>query len=188
MCTIMKAFNICVFVIFAFQHLVQPETIIRYQQEQLESAVCEENAVCTELMELPRDNYFSLKSCSCPNGQTCPDHPGGTTLPFGRGRWYGLCRPVENIPECRPGEVARKQYNGVRDIGYLKYTQIHCLCPGDGQIGTVPTIVWTKTRRDDPRADSVFEFECADQTFTLPRKRGRLGRGRGSFRKFYFYK
>ena len=37
---------------------------------------------------------------------------------------YGLCRPVEDIPECQPGEVARKQYNGVRDIGYLKYTQV----------------------------------------------------------------
>lgn len=59
-----------------------------YQQEQLESAVCEENAVCTELMALPRDNYFSLKSCSCPNGYTCPDRPGTSTLPFGRGRWW----------------------------------------------------------------------------------------------------
>lgn len=58
-----------------------------YQQEQLESAVCEENAVCTELMALPRDNFFSLKSCSCPNGYTCPDQPGTSTLPFGRGRW-----------------------------------------------------------------------------------------------------
>lgn len=37
---------------------------------------------------------------------------------------YGLCRPVSDIPECSPGEVARKQYNGVRDIGYLKYTQV----------------------------------------------------------------
>lgn len=27
----------------------------------------------------------------------------------------------------------------------------------------VPSTVWTKTRRDDPRADSVFEFECAGQ-------------------------
>lgn len=59
-----------------------------YQQEQLETAVCEENAVCTELMALPRDNYFSLKSCSCPNGYTCPERPGTSTLPFGRGRWW----------------------------------------------------------------------------------------------------
>nr|XP_011431086.2 uncharacterized protein LOC105330855 isoform X1 [Crassostrea gigas] len=185
----MKVLGVCFIVIFALQQrlFVRAETIVRYQQEQLETAVCEENAVCTELMALPRDNYFSLKSCSCPNGYTCPERPGTSTLPFGRGRWYGLCRPVSDIPECSPGEVARKQYNGVRDIGYLKYTQIHCLCPGDGQIGMVPSTVWTKTRRDDPRADSVFEFECADQTHSgsPSRKRSRV---RGGFRKFYFYK
>ncbi|XP_061194448.1 uncharacterized protein LOC133202617 isoform X1 [Saccostrea echinata] len=184
----MRTLCICVIVFFGIQRQVRSETIIRYQQEQLESAVCEENAVCTELMELPRDNYFSLMSCSCPNSYTCPNRPGPSTLPFGRGRWYGLCRPVSDIPQCRPGQVARKQYNGVRDVGYLKYTQINCLCPGDGQIGMVPSTVWTKTRRDDPRADSVFEFECADQTHALQHKRGGRGQGRGGSRRFYFYK
>ncbi|XP_062588816.1 uncharacterized protein LOC134250471 isoform X2 [Saccostrea cucullata] len=187
MCISMWTLSFCVIVVFGFQRQVRSETIIRYQ-EQLESAVCEENAVCTELMELPRDNYFSLMSCSCPNGYTCPNRPGDSTLPFGRGRWYGLCRPVSDIPQCRPGQVARKQYNGVRDVGYLKYTQINCLCPGDGQIGMVPTTVWTKTRRDDPRADSVFEFECADQTHVQQHKRGGRGRERSGFRRFYFYK
>ncbi|KAK3095864.1 hypothetical protein FSP39_020118 [Pinctada imbricata] len=165
--------------------------------------MCEEQTVCTEISTLPsigqEENYFSWMSCSCPSGQICPSKPGKQTLRIADKKWYGMCQPVVDIPECAPGDLAEEMFIGGTGIQLNKYTEIHCLCPehelsigGERDLSkeAQSSTVWARTRKNDPRADTVYEFMCAgDWDYNKMKRGGRYrGRGRGSFRKFYFYK
>ncbi|WAR27677.1 hypothetical protein MAR_013381 [Mya arenaria] len=123
------------------------------------------NAVCSKIYGLPSHSiepaFVSYLNCKCPSGAMCAVKPGPQTLEVDPNKWYGLCQPAVEIPECASGEV-------------------QCKCPRQALEETTSTNFWSDimSRTLDGMDDSLMS------------KRGRFGgRGYGRSRgKFYFYR
>ncbi|XP_052785194.1 uncharacterized protein LOC128220731 [Mya arenaria] len=167
--------------------LVSSTVLKKYQEYPLQ--LCPMNAVCSKIYGLPSHSiepaFVSYLNCKCPSGAMCAVKPGPQTLEVDPNKWYGLCQPAVEIPECASGEVAEV----AETMAGQTFTKVQCKCPRQALEETTSTNFWSDIMsRTRDISSLICNLDGMDDS--LMSKRGRFGgRGYGRSRgKFYFYR
>ncbi|XP_053403761.1 uncharacterized protein LOC123554750 isoform X2 [Mercenaria mercenaria] len=173
--------------------LMVSSSIVKRSYQDFPLQMCPQSAVCSDIYGLPSQglgpaSYMIQFKCKCPSGSECPSMPGPQTLTTDVDRWYGLCQPVEDIPQCRqPGEIAEQVIVDGPELSTQTYVKVHCTCPGHLFNDRSPATVWRDSAPSSSGAKYVHNLMCNNDD--LMTKRGRYGGGGSRSRgRFYFYK
>lgn len=160
-------------------------TIARYKDP---LTLCDENVVCSKINALTyfteQRHYFSYVTCQCPGDQKCPEEPGKQTILVEDGLWYGLCSPIDEMRPCMSGEIAETLNVDMERKTNIK---INCICPAHELEVLNPGDSATEWLRSSAQNGfTIHQLVCGGGS--APGMDKRRGRGRGGFRKFYFYR
>ncbi|KAL4220233.1 hypothetical protein ACF0H5_020641 [Mactra antiquata] len=160
------------------------------QKRSYQLEVCPQDAVCSEIISLPSQGlghatYMLQFKCKCPSGSECPAQPGSQTISTDTDKWYGVCQPTDDIPQCKRDDIAQQIIKDTIDVTGQTYTKVHCLCPNHALTEGNSETYWSSGNTASHGAKFVRNFICNDDVMSKRERYGGRGRSRG---RFYFYR
>ncbi|XP_062584676.1 uncharacterized protein LOC134246344 [Saccostrea cucullata] len=135
------------------------------------SPVCPPRAVCGDVFEFDRrrddgtvePERRHITNCFCNNTRSC-NFNREHMIYQSRTQREVLCEPVDRLPTCRPGMIARRMYVDSMDFNDKSYYEVRCICPLNIVPSSRPRVKATVYRNLQFEGfDRIYNYKCNEQ-------------------------